>query len=302
MTMDYLAISQSWTSNIWLDMITIAVSVFAVVYWIRLFRKIYIAGEGDEGWLWVFSSILLVLLLNLATLFLNLASGRFSISEDVLFVMSPDAASFVLTFSRMVMALSLSVGTYMLYDFMSRRGDVKFGFCPVTPAAEDMSQSKQRYQLATGTSYLIAGSAQHSSLRGVEVFTDLVTHGVMGFCATRDYPQRLRQKYGLMKTPMVWLTQEKAVEDGIHPADLAELSHMIKDFISRGGDTVVLLDGLEYLILHNSFEDILKVVQGLNDVVVQHESRLLVTVDPSALSEQQFHLLSRELTAFPGIQ
>jgi hypothetical protein len=73
---------------------------------------------------------------------------------------------------------------------------------------------------------------------------------------------------------------------------------MIKDFIGKGGDTVILLEGVEYLILHNGFEDVLKVIQSLDDVVVQNKSRLIVPIDPSTITEQQFHLLSRELTEF----
>jgi archaellum biogenesis ATPase FlaH len=84
---------------------------------------------------------------------------------------------------------------------------------------------------------------------------------------------------------------------------MTELSHMVKHFITKGEDTAILVDGLEYLILHNSFEDVLRMIQGLDDVVVQNKARLIVSVDPSAINEQQFHLLKRELTEFgPNIQ
>ena len=289
---------------------TILVSVVAVIYWVKLFRRIYISGRQDEGWLWVFAAVLMVLLLNLSTLLLVLGSGRLPLGIGRVLAVDVETLGFVNTFSRILMAVSMAVGAHMLYESMRARGDVKFVFTPVEPVAEEPSELEAKYELQPGCSYLVkegspAGDARayymHKERRAVlamDMFADLVTHGVLGLVATRDYPPKLREQYGLVKTPMVWLTQEKGFKDSIHPADLTELSHMIKGFISRSEDTVVLLRGVEYLVLHNSFEDVLKLIQGLDDVVVQHNSRLIVPIDPSALPEQHFHLLARELKEF----
>jgi archaellum biogenesis ATPase FlaH len=73
---------------------------------------------------------------------------------------------------------------------------------------------------------------------------------------------------------------------------------MVKAFIQTSVDTVVLLDGIEYLIMQNSFEHALELIQGLNDVVVQSNSRLIITLDPLTISERQWHLLRTELMEF----
>ena len=36
-----------------LNALTILISFVAVVYWVKLFRRIYISGRHDEGWLWI---------------------------------------------------------------------------------------------------------------------------------------------------------------------------------------------------------------------------------------------------------
>jgi hypothetical protein len=293
-----------------LNGLTILISFVAVVYWVKLFRRIYISGRHDEGWLWIFASVLMVLLLNLSTLFLVLGSSRLPLGVGRVLAVDVGALSFVNTFSRIVMAVSLAIGAHMLYESMRARGDVKFVFTPVTPVAEEASESEPKYELEPGCSYIVEEGPPGGDVRGyyiksdrrtvsaMDLFVDLVTHGVLGFVATRDYPPKLREQYGLPNTPMVWLTRERGYADSIYPADLIELSHVVKAFISRSEDTVVLLQGVEYLILHNSFDDVLKMIQGLDDVVVQHKARLIVPVDPSALTEQHYHLLSRELKDF----
>ncbi len=293
-----------------LNIATIVVSLAAVIYWVKLFKRISISGRHDEGWLWIFASVLMVLLLNLSTMLLVASNGRVTLGASRVFTVDVSTLGFVTTFSRTVMAISMTIGAYLLYNSMKSRGDVKFQFKPVVLVTENHSASEAKYSLEPGCSYLVkegppGGDVReyylHSDRRelsSLDLFSDLVTHGVMGFAATRTYPEKLRKQYGLVKTPMVWLTQEKDYEDRVHPSDLTELSHMIKDFVWKGDDTVVLLQGIEYLILHNSFGDVLKMIQGLDDVVVQNRSRLVVAVDPSAITGQQYHLLGRELREF----
>ncbi|MBD3387862.1 MAG: DUF835 domain-containing protein [Candidatus Altiarchaeales archaeon] len=280
-----------------LNVFTIIVSLAAVYYWVKLFKRISISDRRDEGWMWIFASVLMVLLLNVSTMLLVSTSGRIPVDSYRVFVVDVKTLEFVNAFSRTVMALSMTIGAYMLYKSMRSRGDVKFMFSPVEHVMEDSSTSEQKFDLKSGCSYLVSADQEDGSVSGWDLFVDLVTHGTMGLVVSRHHPPELRDRYGLVKTPMVWLTQEK-VDDSLHPSDLTELSHIIKEFIWKGGETAVLLDGIEYLVLHNSFEDVLKTIQGVDDVVVQNKSCLILTIDPSAVSEQEFHLLKRELNEY----
>ncbi len=53
-----------------------------------------------------------------------------------------------------------------------------------------------------------------------------------------------------------------------------------------------------YPIPHTTFNEVLKAIHGINDIVAINKANLILTVDPAALSEQQFHLLSREFIEF----
>jgi hypothetical protein len=290
-----------------LNVLTLLLSLVAAVVWFNLVKRMSFGARGCRGWWWVFSASILVIVLNVAALLSAIVNERVESGFSGLVPVDVNFLDFATSAARAAVAATLVVGAYFLLESV-KEGGMPVLAC-VNPQAEARSDSDPKYDLRPGVSYLVKegppGSmkdyymhADRRMVTGFELFSDLVTHGTMGFAATRRYPPKVREETGLLKTPMVWLTQEKGYAEIVRPGDLAELSHIIKDFIAKGGDTVILLEGFEYLILHNSFEETLRFVQSLDDVVVQNSSRLIVTIDPAAISEQQYHLLSRELTEY----
>ena len=287
-----------------LNVVTVLISFAAVIYWVKLFQKISIRGKQGIGWAWIFASIIMILLMNLSTIVIVANKEMVSIGYAQTSLVNVGALEMVGTIGRTLVAISITIGSYLIYQSLLICGSSKFLFRPVKPVPEEKSQSVRKFDLKVGNSYIIkknptqaTGLESHTAL---DMFADLVTHGSLGFIVTRSFPQRIRDRYALLKTPMMWLTREKTGTGIISPVDLAELSHIIREFISSAKDSVVLVDGLEYLIMHNSFEEALELIQGLNDVVVQSGSRLIVTVDPLALTDQQLHLLLTELMVYSG--
>jgi hypothetical protein len=158
---------------------------------------------------------------------------------------------------------------------------------------EAESHSTPKYDLQPGACYL---SRERKSEKAFEIFTDLVTHGLQGLCVSRARPEAVRERYGLRKTPVVWLTQNvDPVEKCISPTDMPRLHFVISDFLDKAEDSVILLEGLEYIITHNSFPSALKLIQLLNDRVMMHRSRLILPVDPQAVGEKELALLERDM-------
>ncbi len=158
---------------------------------------------------------------------------------------------------------------------------------------EAESHSKPKYGLLPGACYI---SRERKSEKAFEIFTDLVTHGLQGLCVSRLKPESVRERYGLRKTPMVWLTQNaEAGEKCITPTDMPRVHFVISDFLDKAEESVILLDGIEYIITHNSFPSALKLLQLLNDRVMMHRSRLIVPVDPVAVGEKELALLERDM-------
>ncbi len=167
----------------------------------------------------------------------------------------------------------------------------------ITPISEKAIDSVQEYHFDKGTIYLIdKGKVDHY----MEIFTDQVMHNIQGLCISRQNPQSIRERFGLEKTPVVWLNGGDAVvgETVIKPGNISSLTATVSDFIARTPDGVVMLDGMEYLLARNGFDATLKFVQYLNDRIMSSNSRAFFCMDTGAIDDRQRHLLLTEMVEF----
>ncbi len=151
-----------------------------------------------------------------------------------------------------------------------------------------------QYDLDICTGYLIK---EETSDKSYEVFKDWVTHGHQGLCITRDFPAKIRKKYGLEKTPIIWLSTSET-ENTVPPQNLSALFYHIENFLKKSENGILLLSGLEYLITHNSYSSVLKFIQLLNEQIAIREAVLVISISPLTLDEKDLKLFERELTNF----
>ncbi len=139
-----------------------------------------------------------------------------------------------------------------------------------------------------GYSYIIADDVEYAynSLKGAIPGRNLI-------CITREYPERVKFKYGLDGT-FIWLTFTKE-PDTMRPTDPQFLFNTLRDFMQTQAPSVIFLDGLEYMIVHNDYKEILKFLQSLKDHVMLQNSILIIPYSREALSTQERALLEREL-------
>lgn len=162
----------------------------------------------------------------------------------------------------------------------------------LTPVPEAHLKTKTTWELPKGYSYLVEEKTPSLCF---EVFKDLVTHGYQGLCITRTMPNKVRSQYGLERTPILWLTRVADSKDTLRPYPVGKISETVQLFISAGKNTVVLLDGVEYLVMHNDFKTVLTSLQDLNEYIAQNDSILILPADAEAMEPRQFALLRRDL-------
>ncbi len=126
------------------------------------------------------------------------------------------------------------------------------------------------------------------------LFIKTLSKGMKGYCVTRNYPAKIRTKFDLKDTPVIWLSNVGR-DNAIRPKDLEKLSLSLEQFLSQPGGGIVLLDGLEYLITNNNFITVLRLIQSLRDQVAINQSILLMAVNKSTLESHQLNLLEREV-------
>lgn len=160
----------------------------------------------------------------------------------------------------------------------------------VEPAPEETLETEMKHELNPAEGYIILEKEPEKSF---EIFVDLITHGIPGFVISREHPEKLKKKYTLVKTPVLWLSRFDA-ENAISPDSFSKLVYLIRDFTRKVEESVILLDGLEYLITQASFETILPYLQELKDIVVMYNSRLIVPLHKDVLSLREYSALEKE--------
>jgi len=165
---------------------------------------------------------------------------------------------------------------------------------------EAKASEPKQVTLTPGWSYLIK---EERPERSFAIFTSLVSSGSRGLCISRTHPDTLRQKYGF-KAEALWLTKtetgqgattSKGVEY-VSPNNLAHLASSIREFLSKGENGVVIIEGLEYLTTQNDFKSVLRFIQLVNEQVVLDKGYLLMPVDESAMDPKDFSLVEREMS------
>ncbi|HVO78209.1 MAG TPA: DUF835 domain-containing protein, partial [Methanomassiliicoccales archaeon] len=70
-------------------------------------------------------------------------------------------------------------------------------------------------------------------------------------------------------------------------------------------DSVVMVDGIEFLIVNNDFEKVLRMIHHVSEATMEYKSRLIVSVDPRTLDLREMALLERNMEvidAMPPVQ
>lgn len=151
--------------------------------------------------------------------------------------------------------------------------------------------SAKVYELRRGFSYLVKETKPTKSF---EIFVDQVTHNIQGLCVTRQHPSIIRKEWGLEKTPIIWLSNQLG-KVYVNPSNIGILSDTIIRFVEKSGDDVILIDGIEFLIVNNDFDKVLRMVHHVTEAVMENRSRLIVSVDPRTLDTRELALLERNM-------
>jgi len=159
---------------------------------------------------------------------------------------------------------------------------------------EELLHISRKYSLKKGRGYIVEDP---QSTLSFDILVNLLSteeHGerLRGFIISRQHPGLLKERFGLENTPITWLATQ-AGEKVIDPTSLGMLAHAVMDFFSKTKNGVVLLDGLEYLITNNDFKKVSRMLEQINDFVMQYRCFLIVPVDPRAFDPKELAIVER---------
>ncbi len=127
-----------------------------------------------------------------------------------------------------------------------------------------------------------------------KLFENSTADGMPGLCVTRQFPEKVSEAFDMKDTRILWLSHTPG-QDHHNPTSIGTLATVISSFIERYKKCVVLIDGLEYLVINNGFQQVLRFVEHINEQVMQSRSTVLVPISPNAFSEKELALLERNV-------
>jgi PAS domain S-box-containing protein len=163
----------------------------------------------------------------------------------------------------------------------------------VEPTRETAKAREGKYKIEFGSNYLIVDNIDLA----YDMFTDTIMTGTEGLCITRKVPRKLRDRYGLKRTPIVWLTSERV--DGERTINsLQDLSILISNYVDKAQKPLILIDGVEYLISHQGFDSVYHFLQAKGTQVEAAGGTIIVPFFKETLEPKQVKLLEREFSVF----
>jgi hypothetical protein len=154
------------------------------------------------------------------------------------------------------------------------------------------------FKVSPGNAYLVENK---SVTRALSILYDLVSNGSKGMCILRTYPGFFQDSLG-DNLSAYWLTKHEGggrVDDNYpiySPSEMAKIVTETKKFMSEGPNRIVLLEGIEYLIVQNDLNGVLKFLQSLIDQTVVTKSVLLLAIYPQAIDERALSNLRCNIT------
>jgi hypothetical protein len=135
-----------------------------------------------------------------------------------------------------------------------------------------------------------------TSARSFEMFAKLISPreggARTGYVLSRQHPSQIRTKYVLGDTPITWIASTTG-ESVIDPTKANLLAQGVMEFLSKSKNGIVLLDGIESIILNNDFNRSMRMLEQLNDFVMQYRGLLLIPIAPTAFDPRERAVISR---------
>ncbi len=147
----------------------------------------------------------------------------------------------------------------------------------------------KRRQLEPGRSYIVK---ERKPGKAWTVFSQALDDGYEGLYVTRQHPNHVEKRHGPKTLKVVWLSTTLG-RDYVDPHNLGALTNLINVFTEAPRRSIILLDGIEYLMINNDYNRIIKFVEYLNEIVMQRQCILVVSVDERAFEPKEMAFIER---------
>jgi len=162
---------------------------------------------------------------------------------------------------------------------------------PLAPVQETRKEIMKEVKAVPGHCYLIE---EERPMYSNVLLSRKMDEGFSGMVVTRMNPKRIRDEF---KVPpeILWLTDKDSSQEKTVPPSLEMLIHVIQEFMSNEEKSMIVLDGIQYLVSNTNFEAVLRFLRSLIDEISESSAILAISISPDTMKQQEVSILEREM-------
>lgn len=164
----------------------------------------------------------------------------------------------------------------------------RYRYLVIEPVTEVRPVRAPRHRLERGLNYLVVEKGRTVAMSG---FREIVS-ATPGLCVTALPPSRVATRFGLERTPILWITTASGEARTVRPSALDfELVHTVVKFLRENPETAVLLDDLDYLAVHAGFDAVARFLKRVTNQASASKGTVIVAVGEGTFSADQLAIL-----------
>jgi len=131
---------------------------------------------------------------------------------------------------------------------------------------------------------------------GFDALSMLQESGWEALCITRLHPEYVTQKYGLERATCFWLSSRKGART-LSPKSTGQMVKAIRSTLSKKGEMIIFLDGLEYILMWNDMAKVMFALKEIERLLQNTGCEMLVCIDPLTLEQRDLDKLYENFPA-----
>jgi len=164
----------------------------------------------------------------------------------------------------------------------------RYRYLVIEPVMEPRAARAPRHRLERGLNYLVEENGRSAAMGA---FRDIVSM-TPGLCVTGLLPARVAARFGLERTPILWITTTTNGERTVRPSALDfELIHTVIKFLRENPGTAILLDDLDYLTTLAGFDAVARFVKRVANQASAVKGTVIVAAGHGTFAPDQIAVL-----------
>lgn len=187
----------------------------------------------------------------------------------------------------------------LLWSIFIAYSVARYRYLVIEPVIESRVARPSRHRLERGLNYLVLEPGRSAAMGA---FRDIVS-ATPGLCVTGLTPARIARRFGLERTPILWITTASNGERTMRPSELDfELVHTVVKFLRENPGTAVFLDDLDYLAAVAGFDAVARFLKRVTNQASASKGTVIVAAGADTFPPDQLAVLRGSVDRVLDIQ